>query len=261
MNTQQAEAYLQRIGYTGSRELTGATLDALIWANISTVPFENLDVYDLHMVPSLDPEDLFHKVVERRRGGYCFELNTLFGELLNAMGFPTYSVVVRLLHIPGPLRPYSHKGLVTEAEGKKWYCDVGFGGPGPKGVIEIREGEQIVGGVTYRGIFRPDDFLIQRKDGEDTWANVLSFALRPSEECDFQLLNFYFARYEGSAFVNKRTVNLTLPNGSKALTDSHFTLRRDGQVTEKDVATRQELIDLLREEYGLVAELPEDVKL
>ena len=62
-------------------------------------------------------------------------MNTLFGEVLNAMGFPTYPVVVRLRGGPidAPLRPYAHKGLVTQCDGKQWYMDIGYGGPGPKG--------------------------------------------------------------------------------------------------------------------------------
>lgn len=261
MTNQQVEAYLERIKYTGARELTAATLDALIWANVSTVPFENLDVYDLHMVPSLDPEDLYNKIVERRRGGYCFELNTLFGELLIAMGFPACQVVVRLSDFPDPVRPSAHKGLVVEAEGKQWYCDVGGGGHGPKGVVEIREGEQVIGGGTYRGIFRDRIFLLQRKDGEKLWSDVLSFGQVPAESCDFIPLNFYCARHERSDILKARMVNLTLPHGSKALTGSRFTLRSNGRVTKRDVASRKELLELLREEYGLVVDLPEDVRI
>ena len=58
------------------------------------------------------------------------------------------------------------QGVVAMAEGKRWYCDVGYGGPGPKGVMEIRAGEQVVGGLTYRGSFEKKEgaFFIERKD-------------------------------------------------------------------------------------------------
>lgn len=260
MDSRQAEAYLERIGYTGSRDLTGETLDGLIKAHIGSVPFENLDIYDWYLVPSLEEEDLYEKIVERHRGGYCFEQNTLFQGLLDALGFPVYPVVVRLLGRPGPLRPYAHKGLIAAAEGRNWYCDVGYGGPGPKGVVEIRDGEQEIGGVLYRGTTRPENFLIERKDG-DIWTEVMYFAERPIEPCDFLPLNFYTARAEGSYFLADRMLNLTLPNGSKALTGKHFTLREDGNVTERDVTTKEELEQLMREEYGIDVQLPENVKL
>ena len=261
MTNEQVEAYLERIGYTGSRELTGETLDKLIWAHISTVPFESLDLCEYGIVPSLNPEDLYNKFVVRRRGGYCFEQNTIFCELLNALGFEAYGVCVRLLGRPGPLRAFSHKGIVAHAEGKSWYCDVGYGGPGPKGVVEIREGEQVVGGLTYRGTQRPDDFFIERKD-PDGWKSVLYFAERKIEPCDFEPLNFYCAMRPDSGFRNGRTVNLTLPNGSKALTKCHFTHRENGQIVrEVDVTTPAELQQLLKEEFGIDMYIPQGTKL
>ena len=144
MNKQQIDQYLERIGFTGPIHHDGDTLDRLIWAHISTVPFESLDLHEYGIVPSLNIDDLFDKFVVRRRGGYCFEQNTIFGALLRDLGFPVYGVCVRLMGRPGPLRAFSHKGLVVHAEGKDWYCDVGYGGPGPKGVVEMREGDLFI---------------------------------------------------------------------------------------------------------------------
>ena len=82
------------------------------------------------------------------------------------------------------------------------------------------------------------------------------FAERPIEPCDFLPLNFYQARLEESYFRMDRMVNLTLPNGSKALTGMHFTLRKDGKVTERDLSSKEEAEQLLREEYGIDVVLP-----
>ena len=203
MNQQQIDRYLERIGFDGPINHDGDTLDRLIWAHISTVPFESLDLHEYGIVPSLNIDDLYEKFVVKRRGGYCFEQNTIFGQLLNDLGFPTYATVVRLLGPP----------------------------------------------------IRPNDFFIERKT-DDGWANVLYFAQRPIEPCDFEPLNFYCAMQPNSGFRLNRTVNLTLPNGSKALSGKHFTLRRDGVVTEKDIQTPDELEELLREEFGIVMHIP-----
>ena len=85
---------------------------------------------------------------------------------------------------------------------------------------------------------------------------MLYFAQRPIEPCDFEPLNYYCAMRPDSNFRLNRTVNLTLPNGSKALSGKHYTRRIDGQITERDVETPQELEDLLRDEFGIVMHIP-----
>ncbi|MBR6114531.1 MAG: arylamine N-acetyltransferase [Oscillospiraceae bacterium] len=256
MNAQQLDAYLERIGYTGSRELTGATLDALIKTHVSAVPFENLDPYEFGITPSLEEDDIYKKIVENRRGGYCFEQNTALHMLLRDMGFDAYPVVVRIIMGPGPVHPYAHKGVVARAEGKMWYCDVGFGGPGPKGVVEMSEREQEISGGIYRCAFPEDYCEIQRKDGEE-WPVLFRFPMHPIEPCDFIPLNYYIGGQPGFGFRSWRTVNLTLPNGSKALTNDHLTIRIDGEVTERDLQSRAEVEQVLREEFGLDVKLPE----
>ena len=257
MTDLQMEAYLERIGYTGSRELTGETLDALIRTHVSAVPFENLDPHDFGITPSLEEEDLYNKIVVNRRGGYCFELNTALHSLLLAMGFDAYPVVVRIIMGPGPARPYAHKGVVARAEGKIWYCDVGFGGPGPKGVVEMSEREQEITGGVYRCAF-PEDYCEILRKGEEGWTPLFRFPMHPIEPCDFIPLNVYIGGQAGFGFRAWRTVNLTLPNGSKALTNDHLTIRVDGEVTERDLKSKDEIEAALREEFGINVSLPRD---
>src|SRR5256885_12239222 len=80
------EAYLQRIGYQGSLVPNEQTLRALQLAHLYAVPFENLDI-GLQRPIVLDLDLIFDKVVNQRRGGFCYELNGLFGELLKSLGF------------------------------------------------------------------------------------------------------------------------------------------------------------------------------
>ena len=99
--------------------------------------------------------------------------------------------------------------------------------------------------------------VIQSKKGEE-WGNVFRFCLFPSEEVDFLPLNYYIAGKPGQGFRARRMINLTLPNGSKALTGDHYTHRENGEIVcEKDVTDRQELETLLREEFGLDVKLPD----
>ena len=95
-------------------------------------PFENIDGYDLHREVSLEIPDIFDKIVTRRRGGYCFELNALFSALLEALGFSCYAVGQRVLR-EGSFPPVSHRVTVVTLpqSGERVLCDIAFGGPSP----------------------------------------------------------------------------------------------------------------------------------
>src|SRR5690349_7302660 len=80
------DAYFARIGYSGSREPTLAVLRTLQLQHVMAVPFENLDVL-LGRRISIAPAAISRKIIEERRGGYCFEQNSLFRDVLSAMGF------------------------------------------------------------------------------------------------------------------------------------------------------------------------------
>ena len=114
-----------------------------------------------------------------------------------------------------------------------------------------------MGGQPHRGSFEKKEgaFYIERKD-QDGWHDVLYFPLHPIEPCDFIPLNFYIAKNPASLFRDHRIANLTLPDGSKALTGEHFTLRKGGTVIERDCADKAEVEALLREEFGIDVTLP-----
>ncbi len=85
------DAYCARINYTSSREVSAATLKGLHYAHVHNVPFENLDIH-LGQAISLDPADLFRKIVTRKRGGYCYEVNSFFAMILQAFGFQVHGL-------------------------------------------------------------------------------------------------------------------------------------------------------------------------
>ena len=133
-------AYLNRIGMASAPEVSLAGLNALIWAHQTHVPFEDLDVYYTRRPVSLEIPILYDKVVVRRRGGYCYELNALFARLLQDLGFDVRRVFCRVVRGRDFLPPCAHQAIVAAFGEDMYFCDVGFGGPMPAGALRIGDG-------------------------------------------------------------------------------------------------------------------------
>lgn len=127
------DAYFRRIGWDGERRADAATLRGVHLAHIRSIPFENLDPLR-GTAPSLAPADLIAKLVRGRRGGYCFEHNTLLAGVLEALRFRVTRLTARVVVGAERFedRPRTHMALLVEAPGdpQPYLADVGFGAPG-----------------------------------------------------------------------------------------------------------------------------------
>lgn len=247
----QIDRYMSRIGYTGDLTPNLENLTKILRCHLETVPFENLSFYKNPRQMPLDTESLFDKVVNRRMGGVCFELNGLFCTLLEELGYDCIPVSVRILLAGGP-GAITHQGNVARINGREYYCDVGFGGPGPKGIIDMDETEvQIIDGEPFR-VEREDPYVTIFRMHEGQFVPILKFVNLPSDRGDFPILLYFFTAHPQSHFVTSRIVNLCRPDGSLALTDKQFTIRRNGEVIRRDLETEEEVAQVLATEFGLV---------
>src|SRR3954468_6333227 len=142
-------AYLERIGYQGPRAPTAETLRRLHLAHLYAVPFENLSIHWGEPI-ELDDEALFEKIVVRRRGGFCYELNGLFAALLRALGFDVAMLSAGVGGSAGEFSPeFDHMALLITL-GERWLVDVGFGDSFREPLrLETRE-DQAEGRLAYR---------------------------------------------------------------------------------------------------------------
>lgn len=252
MTQAQMRAYLQRLELDSVPQPDAETLCELVRIHPERIPFENLDAFDLHRIPALDFESLFGKIVSGSRGGYCFELNRLFMELLLQLGYKAYPLQVRILRNRPQLPPPLHMGVIAEAGGMKYYCDVGYGGPGPRTAVPLAEGEYTCGGDRFK-MSRQENgewILFRMDDGE--WTKLFLIEDRPAHLVDFDLPNFYCATNPQGRFASMRIVNLNLPDGgSKALTDRELVVRSGDTVRREYYNTHEELRDGLLKEFGI----------
>lgn len=246
------KAYLTRIGTEYPKELTPQTLMELTRAHLEHVPFEVLELTEAHTEPSLDVGALFDKIVVHRRGGYCFELNKLFYVLLKELGFTCYPVGVRVLMGRPEPRAISHRGIVVVFGDEKWYCDVGFGGQGPKGILRLDEtGIQTIVHERFQVIRDMDGtYVIVYLDGTQQ-TRMLKFRDELWLDVDFAMLNGYYANHDRSPFNKRKILYLCKPDGWISLVGDTFTTFCCGETKTQTVGDEQASRELVSKQFGL----------
>src|SRR6266403_543513 len=170
------KAYLQRINHTSPIAPGAETLSLLQVAHLRTVPFENLSIHSGEPIV-LNDEALFEKIVRRRRGGFCYELNGLFAALLRALGFDVTMLSARVANAEGVLGPdFAHMTLlVTLAE--RWLVDVGFGDSFLEPLRLDEESEQIQGRRAYRIVREDESLTLMQRSNDDELKQQYRFTL------------------------------------------------------------------------------------
>ena len=245
--------YLRRIGYDGPTDGSAAALAALQQTHLCTVPYENFDI--LRGQPlSLNPDALFEKIVTGRRGGYCFELNGLFGWLLKALGYPVTEYFARFLkdEPEGILPMRRHRVLKVVAENEPWLCDVGVGGVVPLRPLQLREGlEQPQGDECYR--LTRDPFLgwvvEERRHGQ--WGRYFSFTEEPQLPIDFAATSYYCEHAPESPFNKEPMVSLRTTDGRLTLDGRTFKRFSAAGVEVIEAADDGQLTGMVREWFGI----------
>lgn len=247
-----ADAYLSRIGAERPAELTPVTLSKLVRSHLETVPFEVLELTEAKTQPSLEAEGLFEKIVKQRRGGYCFELNKLFYLLLKELGFTCYCVGVRcILGRPEPVA-ISHRGIIVMFGSEKWYCDVGFGGNGPKDILNLGNPEtQTLSYERFRVQREDGQYVIVYYDGDNRPVRMLKFRDEPYLDVDFDMLNGYYSVHPRSPFRAKRILYRCRSDGWISFVGTTCRVFRAGAYTTEEITDESAQRALIRTEFGL----------
>lgn len=243
--------YLKRIGYNGSLEPTLPVLAQLQKAHLLHIPFENLDIHYGHVI-ALDLDKIFNKVVLNHRGGFCYELNGLFCELLTSLGFVTKRVSARV-YTPEKGYGYEFDHLVTLVKlgGFEYLTDVGFGDFAYAPIKIELDVEQCDMTNKYKVKSYDDGYLqINRLDGTDMVPEYI-FKNQRREYQEFANMCTYHQTNPDSHFTRNKLISLATIDGRKTLTDKKFKVTRGSTVIETPIKTEAEFERYLWSEFAI----------
>lgn len=242
------ERCLARIGYTGPREPNPETLAALQQAFLRHVPFENLDIR-LGRPIVLDPQRFHAKIVDDRRGGFCYECNGLFRAMLEAMGFEVhYLAAAMLLEQSVPL-DFGHMVLRVSLE-DEYLVDVG-NGQSCLEPLRLDGGSATSEGIEYEVRLHEQGYaLFYRETGED-WKPRFRFTTTPRELEDFAELCRFHQISPQSRFTRHRLASIARPDGRATLLDRELTVTAGGGVEVRQLADAGEYGAVLRGYFGV----------
>nr|CRH05539.1 putative N-hydroxyarylamine O-acetyltransferase [Candidatus Magnetococcus massalia] len=223
----EKQAYLQRIHL---KQEIAASLDglrALHHAHLSAIPFENFDVL-LGRKISLKPQDLFHKLVEKQRGGYCYEVNGLFLMALQAFGFEARALLGRV-HLSGTPTGREHQLSLITLDEKLWIADVGFGGKTPPEPMPLIVDQPIAFADQTMRLMESQafGFMLQSR-GQEGWEDLYSFDLSYVCQGDIDQGNFFSSTAPDTFLSTERIATLQTKWGVMTLLNHTLKKREQG---------------------------------
>jgi N-hydroxyarylamine O-acetyltransferase len=252
----EVTAYLDRIGFAGPVAPTLATLRAIHRAHLFAVPFENLDIIPLGRPLRLDPASLYEKIVHRRRGGYCYELNGLLATVLRDLGYGVTIVAVQFVEPDDSLSPpFDHMALVvaTADTPDLWLVDVAGGRKSTASPLRLIDGFaefQEEAGRAFRLSFDGDRWRLDEQIPREDWIADYTFQLVPREPSDFLPRSRYHEEHPESHFRQGPLCSLPIPGGRLTLSKTTLITTLDGHRDEREFAAK-ELAGILRTHFGL----------
>jgi len=219
--------------------------------HLLSIPFENLDIHWKRPIV-LDTESFFRKIVENRRGGFCYELNGLFNELLTSLGFKTHLVSARVSTGGGNFSSeYDHAAIIARAGGGEYLVDVGFGAFTAEPLKMVLDLEQEDATGTYVIREHRDGYLVVlRKDAGD-WNAEYAFKPVTRELAEFAGMCDFHQTSPESHFTRGKVCSLMTGAGRKTLTDKKFIVTGGAGKTGSDVGSEEEFNEMLEREFGI----------
>ncbi len=251
MNGLDVDAYLARIGLERAPGPTADGLWELHEAHLGRIPFENLSIQTGELPIRLDVPSLVAKMVRRRRGGYCFEQNTLFLAALSSLGLEAIACEARVRPAPGVLLPRTHMTLLVRLPrgGGELLCDVGFGGDGPLHPLPTDGSAQEQPGGTYR-VASEGGLLVLQVRREGAWQDLYAFLPEERPAVDFEVGNWWTSTHPASRFVVSLTAQRSTRTERRILRNLLYEVVKRRGETSRELEP-DEVIPILRSDFDL----------
>jgi N-hydroxyarylamine O-acetyltransferase len=248
-NEFRLENYLARIGYGGTVKADLPTLTALHALHADAIPFEGFDPW-LRRPVNLDLASVQAKMVDGRRGGYCFEQNALFKAALEAIGYAVTGLAgrVRWMSPPdSPLGPKAHMMLKIDLDEGAYLADAGFGVCLLDAPLRLEtDVDQRTAMGTYR-LTRSDGLLSLSAKRSQGWRTMYAFDLQPQIPADYALGNWFTSTSPLVPFTNRLIMERLSSDRRYKLVDRTFSIEsREGEVVaERELASASDLHEVI----------------
>ncbi|TRX57685.1 arylamine N-acetyltransferase [Fulvivirga sp. M361] len=243
--------YLNRIGFKKKIQVNEETLQELHRQHVLNIPFEDLDIH--YGIPiQLEPEAIYDKVIRKMRGGFCYELNYLFWQLLNELGFKASMISSRIYDQDQILGPeFDHMSIVVDLK-DKWLVDVGFG---DLFISPIKMEENVISRDWFKSYkinkLNEHDYTLSESIDESVFTRRYQFNIQPRSIADFQP-QCKFKQYSSESHFVKNMI-CTLPNDKGRITiiNNRFIEKREGVKKESIIDGEEELFGILHERFKI----------
>ena len=247
-----AKKYLNRIG--GEQFDFVPNLENLKYLqrrHLLHIPFENLDIHWKKPI-DLSSESLFRKIVENKRGGFCYELNGLFFELLQKTGYESKRISARVSDGKGNFgQEFDHLAIITRIADEDYLVDVGFGDFFAEPIKFVLDEEQTDANGKFLIKQFDDKYFEVVKKNEETFISQYIFTLKKRDLFEFENMCLFHQTSPDSHFTQNKVCSLMCIDGRKTLTDKKFMTTKANQKEEVAINSEREFAEILEREFGI----------
>lgn len=246
------EQYLRRINFYDTPTVTEESLHTLHEHHILHVPFEDLNIHYNKPI-EIDIATLFDKIVLQRRGGFCYELNSLFSTLLQQIGFTTTIIAARVFNQEGQLGPpFDHLCILISLENKRWLADVGFGDLFIKPIVIQANTIQFDARNYFKleALDKEQWLLLMSADGTNFEKKYI-FSLE-EQALDNFISECYIKQHDpNSHFVKNKICTKATVDGRITIFNDKFIITKNKEKTELFIENENHLLQILKSSFGI----------